>query len=489
MKRLNTVAVLISGLSMLIGCAATGPTAVQPTGASTLSRLVKTVQQAVVTVQTFDENMKPTGIGTGFFVDADGHLVTNYHVLDGAFAAAVKTAKGDKFPIDLVLAENKAVDLVKVSVDMPAEKVDWIKVTGDVPNIAEQIIVVGNPLGLEQTVSEGIVSAIRDVPGSGKIFQMSAPIAKGSSGSPVINRSGQVIGVVSFQSLVGQNINFAVAGQGVVDLINARNPVTLGEWTYQKSKERPELAKSLCRSGFQFSIRGQYKEALAYYREATEQEPDDSESWYGLGHCYVGLERTEEAIEAYKEVIRTDPDNPFAHYNLGRYYVELGELGEAVGVFQAAESVDPKYIPAIFDMAVALGKLGRTAEELDAYEKVIRINPKFFPAHHQMGLAYLRMGRHEEALRSQKSAIELNPDYAPAHLALGLTWHDLEEEEKARSAYHDALRIDPDFSAAHYQIGILYLEAGQHGAALQQYKILKKLDEDLAERLFERIYP
>jgi tetratricopeptide (TPR) repeat protein len=474
--------------AVLSSCTTTGPTIEPSRESEDLMGLVKSVQQSVVTVQTFDENMTATGLGTGFFINEKGHLITNYHVLDGAFAANVKTAGGKTFSVDLMLAENQSVDLVKVAVDVPRGSVDGIGVTGDVPAIAERIIVVGSPLGLEQTVSEGIVSAIRELPGSGKIFQMSAPIARGSSGSPVINLSGQVIGVVSFQSLAGQNINFAVAGKGVVDLINDSHPVSLGEWTYANSRKKPELAKALCRSGYQFSIKGQYKEALSYYLEATEQKPDDSEAWYGLGHCYVGLERSDEAIHAYREVIRTDPDNPLPYYNLGRYFAELGDLDEAAGAFQEAVEVDSNYIPAIFDLAVVFGRLGKIDDELHAYERVIAINPRFYPAHYQMGLAYLRAGRYADALRAQKNALELNAEFAPAHVAIGVIWHQLDDREKARTAYRNALKADPDLADAHFRMGLLALETGDRELALQQYKVLKTLNKSLADRLFDRIY-
>ncbi|MFZ7127312.1 MAG: tetratricopeptide repeat protein [Desulfobacterales bacterium] len=476
----------LTGWLLLTGCLQ-APVWNDP-GSDRLNRLVTSVQKAVVAVQTYDGNMKATGVGTGFFINADGHLITSHHVLDGAFHAAVKTADGERYPIERVLAENSDADLIKVSVDIPPEAMRWIRVTAEVPPVAERIVVVGTPLGLEQTVSEGIVSAIREIPGAGDIFQMSAPISMGSSGSPVVNRRGEVIGVVSFQSRQGQNLNFAVAGKSVIELADSDEPIPIAEWTYRKSADDPELVKSLCRTGLRFAMSGHFQEALDYYLAATERTPDDSEAWYGLGHCYVGLDQPREAIAAYREAIRTEPDNPVARYNLGRYYIELGQLEEAVALFREAAGVDPDYIPAFFDMAVALGNLGKTEEAISSYQAVIRINPDFFPAFHQMGIVYHRSGRHSEALHSQQRAIEINPDYAAAHLAIGLVWDDLDVADKARSAYRDALRIDPDLAAAHYRIALLDLENGDRGQALQEYKILKKLDEELAERLFEQIY-
>ncbi|UCD81935.1 MAG: serine protease, partial [Desulfobacterales bacterium] len=163
-----------------------------------LTKLVNKIRPAVVTVIVYDVTRKVNSIGSGFFIDKTGHLITNYHVLEGSYAADVRTADGKTYPVKMVVAENQSVDLLKVLVDVPREEVQWIKISKDLPDIAEQIMVIGSPMGLEQTVSEGIVSSIREIPSVGEFFQMSAPISPGSSGSPVVNLKGQVIGVATF---------------------------------------------------------------------------------------------------------------------------------------------------------------------------------------------------------------------------------------------------------------------------------------------------
>ena len=201
-------------------------------GASELTAVVEKVQPAVVTLVTYDINREKTGFGSGFFVDGDGHLITNYHVMDGAYSAEVRTLSGDTYPVVRVVAENRDADLIKVRVDIPEERYRWLQMSGALPSIAEQIVVVGSPMGLEQTVSEGIVSAIRDMPGIGKFFQISAPISRGSSGGPVVNTDGHVIGVVTFMMLFGQNLNFAISAQGAAGLAPEGIGKSVSEWTY-----------------------------------------------------------------------------------------------------------------------------------------------------------------------------------------------------------------------------------------------------------------
>ncbi|MGD9278841.1 MAG: S1C family serine protease, partial [Desulfobacterales bacterium] len=196
-------------LSVMAGCAAYPDKTFSPE--ANLVQVTGVVQRAVVKITTYDAEKKRIGMGSGFFIDKGGALITNYHVLDGAYASDVKTYDGREYQIQRVLAYNKTADLIKVKVKIPEKSVHPVEVTPDVPEIAERILVVGSPLGLDQTVSEGIVSAVREFPKIGKIFQMSAPASRGSSGSPVVNMDGKVIGVVSFIVEPGQNLNFAVA--------------------------------------------------------------------------------------------------------------------------------------------------------------------------------------------------------------------------------------------------------------------------------------
>jgi S1-C subfamily serine protease len=151
-----------------------------------LTRLVKKIRPAVVTVIVYNMNKEVANIGTGFFVDKKGHLVgtgffvdkkghlvTNYHVLVGKYSADVRTLDGKTYPVKSLLAKNQPADLVKVLVEIPEDKVQWLKVDPDLPSIAQQVVVVGSPMGLEQTVSEGIVSSIREIPAIGSSFHRS----------------------------------------------------------------------------------------------------------------------------------------------------------------------------------------------------------------------------------------------------------------------------------------------------------------------------
>jgi len=194
------------------------------------ARRIKKIQHTVVKIFTFDSEGRGLKIGSGFFWNDQGHLITNYHVIDGAYKAEVKTYDGNFYPITSVLAENRENDLINVKVDISKQAIRWIEITENLPAIAERVIVIGNPLGFEQTVSDGIVSSIRSRNGGRKILQITAPISQGSSGSPVVNPKGQVIGVATLTLTEGQNLNFAIPSCDVIGLKTQGEGINLSAW-------------------------------------------------------------------------------------------------------------------------------------------------------------------------------------------------------------------------------------------------------------------
>ncbi len=199
-----------------------------------LPELIKKVLPAVVTVVGFNAQGKPIRIGSGFFVDAQGHLITNLHVIKGVARAEVKLPKGEIYPLTEMVAEDDKADLVKLAVHLPGGSSHFLTVSSARPEAGEHVVVLGSPLGLEHTVTEGMVSAIRTIKDRGEFLQISAPISPGSSGGPVVNMKGQVIGIATFQ-VRGQNINFAVPGYRVVALKDGPPRALPGQGTEGKS--------------------------------------------------------------------------------------------------------------------------------------------------------------------------------------------------------------------------------------------------------------
>ncbi|MCU0539938.1 MAG: tetratricopeptide repeat protein [Desulfobacterales bacterium] len=442
-----------------------------------------------MTLIAYDVQNHIAGIGTGFFVDSRGHLITNFHVLGGNYAASVRTHKGRLYPVKSVVAENKAADLLKLQVEIPADEVAWIPVSDRLPEIAERVFVVGSPMGLEQTVSEGIVSSLREIPVVGPVFQMSAPISPGSSGSPVLSAKGQALGIATFQFVQGQNLNFAVTARQIMALKTFAEPMSVSEWTFAHLGSKPRAAEELCRMGFRFSIEGEDRLALEHFLKATQADPTDAEAWSGLGSCYAGLDHTEEALAAFRQAVQANPRDEVSHFRLANFYRRIGRYDEAIAGYREALAINPLFEAAYFNLGLVCVELGRYAEGKDAFEAVTRINPEAGPAHYNAGLAYIRLGRFREALEAQKIVVRINPGYAPAYYAMGTALNRLGQPRDEIEAYREAIRVDPDFAPAHHAMGTAMLHRGDTPGALNQYRILQRLDEGMARNLFDQIYP
>jgi hypothetical protein len=299
-----------------------------------LPAMVKRIAPAVVVVETQKGSKK--GLGTGFFINSRGHIVTNYHVLLGAEQAVVRTQEGRRYPVKKIVAENKEADLVLIVTDIPAREVKPLEVTGKLPEVGEKIYAIGHPMGLEKTVSEGIVSAVRKLPRLGEIIQITAPISPGSSGGPVFNSTGLVIGVARATVQTGQNLNFAVPGQKVLHLKGGS-----GHSFSEFSREMPGAALEMFQQGRSFHSRKDFHKAVQAFQEAIKAKPDFAEAYHGAGMSYGALRRHDLAIENFRQAVKLKPEVPYFHYHLALAYYVAGDKDQAWAEYRTLSSLDP----------------------------------------------------------------------------------------------------------------------------------------------------
>lgn len=454
-----------------------------------LRRLVAPVQQSVVTVAAFNVDGEMASIGSGFFIDRQGTLVTNYHVLEDAYRAEIKTAQGDRYPISAVLARSQIMDLIKVRVDIPSRLVTSATLSVVDPTVADRVVVIGSPMGLEQTISEGIVSAVRQHPAHNKVYQLTAPISQGSSGSPVLNLAGQVIGVVSFQASKGQNLNFAVSIKALHMLSRETSDLSIAEWTIRKSGQDPKLAATLCEKGTQLSIRGKYEAALDYFQKATQINPDDPDAWHGLGSCYLGLNQPEDALAAFHNSVSADPQKASSHFLLAMFYKAIEQYQQAIEPLLKVISIDSKNVQARLELADAYGKLNQTDDQIASLREILAFDPDHVPTLHRMGITVGNIGRYDEAIELLQKASTLEPDNAQIHYDIGVTYQSKKQPGEELRAYTRAIKANPWMAPAHFSMGRLFIEQGNRKMALHQYEILKSIDATLADRLFGQLYP
>ncbi|HCU10885.1 MAG TPA: hypothetical protein DGB72_02035 [Gemmatimonadetes bacterium] len=204
---------------LLSALAAQGFAQTQMASRQDIPRVVASARGTVVLLKTFDRQGHVLALGSGFRI-VGGRYVTNAHVVEGASRVEIFDDTG------ALLGIARSADMLSTTVDLAilpsvGRRAPYLSLADVAPAVGEQIIVIGAPEGLTNTVSDGIVSALRRVE-SRQLLQISAPISPGSSGGPVLNTRGEVVGVSVSILREGQNLNFAVPVSDVIALVSSR---------------------------------------------------------------------------------------------------------------------------------------------------------------------------------------------------------------------------------------------------------------------------
>ncbi len=189
-----------------------------------LTELIDKCSPAIFKITTYDAAGKDLAVGTGFFISSNGTALSNYHVFQGAAKAKIKTNDNKTYLVENVLAWSKESDMLKFSIKNELNEVfPFLKMNAVSPKPGEKIFIIGNPLGLEKSVADGIVASVRQDDKMGETIQITAPISHGNSGSPLMNMNGEALGIVTYFLENGQNLNFAVSikNLNILDPVNA----------------------------------------------------------------------------------------------------------------------------------------------------------------------------------------------------------------------------------------------------------------------------
>lgn len=230
MKHIRKTSLYFIGLTLLLFCGITVAKAQKP------QQIAKKALDSTVLLLMEDAKGQPLTLGSGFFV-RNNQVATNLHVVKGASRGYAKlVGQKTKYNIEGVTAIDAEHDLVILKISVPGAQTIPLG-DSDTVQVGAPIYAVGNPRGLEGTFSQGIISSIRKI-GTDKILQITAPISPGSSGGPVLNDEGQVIGVSVATFRSGQNLNFAIPSNYLEKLMEQIGPVK------PLPKEKPTGSKS-----------------------------------------------------------------------------------------------------------------------------------------------------------------------------------------------------------------------------------------------------
>jgi tetratricopeptide (TPR) repeat protein len=452
-----------------------------------LPELVRRIKPSAVAIETFDVRGEKLSRGSGFFIDAD-RIVTNRHVIENAHRAEVHTSAGNVLPVKGVLAVDAEGDIALLKIDLPAPQIRPLPLDKTSPQEGESVVVIGNPLGLEGSVTNGIVSAVRDIPTFGRIIQITAPISSGSSGSPVVNMQGQVIGIATLQITGGQSVNFAIPSERISQL-QVSTIMSLPELVANTGRNKRAKAVQFFRDGLSFLSKDDCEKAVAYFDKAVESDSQYAEAWAQSGFCNEKLGRHAEALEASKKAVSLRPSAE-SYFNIGLASFYLKQYKESVDAYRQAIKLDPyNAADAHYALGLVYRDWGKADEEIQSYKQAIRLRPDYVVAYERLGARYLRSKKYNEAVEIFRQLAALKPGDANAPNNMGEAFLELNKLPDALESFRQSIRLKPDFGKAYYNLGKCLIAMGQRDAALEQYNILTNIDPDWAEKLNTLINP
>jgi len=207
-------------------------------GEKSVRELVNQLGEAVVQVRT------PSGLGSGFFLNEDGFLMTNFHVIEGETQISIEVYHQKNGQLERktykqvrIVAMNKFADLALLQIeDKDAPKFKYVQIgSADALSVGERVFAIGSPLGLERTVTEGILSTKTRQMGGDLYLQTTAQINPGNSGGPLFNLLGEVVGVTNMKITMGEGLGFAIPAEMVRYFLDHRD-------AYAYSNDNPSNA-------------------------------------------------------------------------------------------------------------------------------------------------------------------------------------------------------------------------------------------------------
>ena len=436
------------------------------TGASALTteQLAEKALAATVSLEMKDSTGTTLSFGSGFFVKPN-QIATNFHVIAGARQGTAKlVGKDTRYQIEGIVATDKKNDLAVLNVT--ASGVAPLSLgDSDTVKIGAKVYVAGNPKGLEGTFSDGLISRRESYPK--KRLQMTAPISPGSSGGPVLNSKGEVIGisVAVHRALDAQNLNFAIPSNPLKALLAKARPAKPLSQNSQSISAETYFLRGYAKYGL-----GLYDAAIVAYTLAILLEPDDADAYYNRGLAKYNLDQYFAAIADYDMAIRLKPDFAFAYIGRGIAKADLKQHFAAIADYDTAIRLKPDYAHAYNNRGNTKYDLKQYAAAIADYDMSIRLKPDYANAYNNRGLAKYNLKQYAAAIADYTQAIRLDPDFAADYLLnRGLAKEKLKQYFAAFSDYDMAIRLEPDNADAYIDRGIAKYNLKQYFAAIADY--------------------
>ncbi len=452
-----------------------------------ISDVLKSSNQAVVTIVVYDASKKELGQGKGVIVSSDGLVLTNYHLISQAHSARVhltsekiskkvewddvfypgyertgveqkkKRSKGKWVDVEGIVTIDKSLDFALIKIEKKGHPASSVS-SSDQFELGHKVFIVAD----EESLAEGAITGLKDLRETQKLAQINLPLSSELSGSPFFNAEGEVVGIASYLT---DNSSLFLPASYALPLIKKDKVTPLSKFTHEDFFSSSE---GLYLRGMAYVMTENYKNAAHDFEESVRFNPNNPYAYSQLGAIYNKQTQFEKAIEAYQKALGLNPNDYQASFGLGTAHLRLNQHQQAVSALIRCTSSNPRFPDAFYNLGLAYQNLEQWENATKAYQQFIQINPgPAWTGYNQLGSVYLKMQRYDQAITAFKEVIKSNPSDLKAIYNLAYSYDMSGQIDQAVPLYRKLIELNPKDAKAYYGLLFrLYDKAGQYQEAI-----------------------
>ncbi|HUB25807.1 MAG TPA: tetratricopeptide repeat-containing serine protease family protein [Tepidisphaeraceae bacterium] len=441
-------------------------------GPLTPDELFRAASPSVFVVEVTNAENVWSAYGSGFLVSSDGLLVTNYHVIRNGTIATIRTPDGQRFAVRGTVAVDPDSDLALLQTDLK-DRPYLTLAADDAPAVGTRVYAIGSPLGLTNSLSDGLISGVRPN-GKSSMLQTTAAISHGSSGGPLLTQDAKVVGVTSAMLVNGENLNLAVPVARVRQLIKSRGPLVplalattvhtpaedseiysrlMNAVAHRRYDEAADIlsADPNKNSAYFWVLSGWFQQTIENfglaaedYNRAIQLGQNDSRTYSLLGEALYGARRYDDAVNALRTAVKMDSDNIPAWEMAALCFQAEAEYSRAIEIVHRAMKIKPDEAGYYLILGISYQKLDQPASAVAAYQRYTDLKPNDPSGWCALGDMALLTRNYDGAESYFEKALTARPDWAYAYLELGQVRFEKRDVGAAEADWEAALRFDPN---------------------------------------------
>jgi len=353
---------------------------------------LQVLERSILKIKSFDSDGKLLREGAGFFVNAEGEMVTNRQVVRDAARVEIRTFDNRVYPAQTVTGVDVPTGLLRLAAGGPQGKVPFLSIsTGELSPYQPVYVLNDKGTRIPTRLIEEMDLAKTQIPTLGQFYKVTAPLPLASSGDPVVNSFGELVGVLVIETIGGGQQKLIVPKERISSLKapTAENS-SFAEWNENNNLGWLFTGAGLYYKGIVLQVAEGCAQAHSVLESALEEDKNNANAWFLAGRCKAN---PQEAIEYYRHALRLNPDFVEAHVELGDAYINaFGVLGEetyktAIDSYRKAMAIRPSDTDAYLRLSSASGRLSSSKVDIQTLGNITAVDRFNF------GFSYGAFGR------------------------------------------------------------------------------------------------